>query len=325
MNLRSAGLILIVTLSASCDAPTDPARSAGSEQAAAAYLDTALRIAADHALRRHEIDWPELRHETALRAEGASDTEDTYPAIRFLLAALGDGHSAFLPRATGPAGAPRIRVTTERLNDRIGLVRLYGGPGGGGAAVAASIQAAIQAVDAPQVCSWILDLRHDRGGDLWPKLAGLGALLGNGVGGGFVDSDGHVRRWGYLDGAVGVEGDSPVLTLRPYRPHHAAPAVAVLLGPRTASSAEAVAGAFRGRPDTRSFGAPTAGLSTANQGFYLSDGALLVLTVARLQDRSGRTLEGPVHPDEAVPDGLGDPALARALTWLGGARPACSP
>jgi hypothetical protein len=53
-----------------------------------------------------------------------------------------------------------------------------------------------------------------------------------------------------------------------------------LTGPVTASSGEAIVVAFRGRPQTRSFGEPTDGVPTANDTFPLSDGALLVLTVA---------------------------------------------
>ncbi|MGV9658891.1 S41 family peptidase [Streptomyces koyangensis] len=59
------------------------------------------------------------------------------------------------------------------------------------------------------------------------------------------------------------------------------PPVAVLTGPRTASAGEAVAIAFRERPDTRTFGDPTSGVPTANAPYPLSDGALVVLTTAR--------------------------------------------
>jgi hypothetical protein len=62
----------------------------------------------------------------------------------------------------------------------------------------------------------------------------------------------------------------------------------------------AVAVAFRGRPNTRSFGKPTQGKSTANQGVPLKDGATLVVTVATFQDRRGNVYGGPIIPDEII-------------------------
>jgi hypothetical protein len=71
--------------------------------------------------------------------------------------------------------------------------------------------------------------------------------------------------------------------------------------------------AFVGRPATRSFGQPTAGFTTANSPVVLSDGAVLVLTAAHVQDRLARRYEGPMTPDEATaPDG----AEAAAMAWL---------
>jgi C-terminal processing protease CtpA/Prc len=85
--------------------------------------------------------------------------------------------------------------------------------------------------------------------------------------------------------------------------------------------------AFRGRPRTLSFGEPTAGLSSANQTFPLSDGAQLFLTTALLADRTGRAYGGSLVPDVPVataPEAPGrgrnvasrDAALAAALGWL---------
>lgn len=88
--------------------------------------------------------------------------------------------------------------------------------------------------------------------------------------------------------------------------------VAVLTGPRTASSGEAVAIAFRGRPDTRSFGLPTAGLSTANGTFPLPDGSMLLLTAAVDADRTGRKYRDKVDPDETIgADAVRPPVSAR--------------
>ena len=126
----------------------------------------------------------------------------------------------------------------------------------------------------------------------------------------------------HRDGQAGF-GDYTQLRVRsPYHVHAQVPA-AVLLGPATASSAEIVAVALRGRPETRSFGAPTRGLTAGNRIFTLADGASLVLTVAATSDSVGRVYAGPIEPDQPVasadsPRGNSavDETLAAASAWL---------
>lgn len=105
--------------------------------------------------------------------------------------------------------------------------------------------------------------------------------------------------------------------------HVEAPPVAVLVGPTTASSGEAVAIAFRGRSSTRLFGATTRGLTTANRVFPLSDGSLLNLTTAAFVDRLVTPYQNGVTPDELWngPPDVGKESLP--LNWLG-AQPACA-
>jgi hypothetical protein len=90
--------------------------------------------------------------------------------------------------------------------------------------------------------------------------------------------------------------------------------VAVLSDNGIASSGEATLIAFRQRPNTRSFGAPTCGLSTANRGFPLIDGALLNLTVSIMADRTRTPYGDSVVPDEVIVDPA--EAVRRAVEWL---------
>ena len=126
----------------------------------------------------------------------------------------------------------------------------------------------------------------------------------------------RVGVW-YRDGQAGFGEYVQLRVPVPYRPVAERP-VAVLLGPGTASSAEVLAVAFRGRPETRSFGAATRGVSAGNRTFALADGASLLLTVAATSDRDGQVFAGPVPPDEAVGrvGGTDDPVLSAAVDWL---------
>jgi hypothetical protein len=92
------------------------------------------------------------------------------------------------------------------------------------------------------------------------------------------------------------------------------PRVGVLIDCRVASSGEATAISFVGRPDTRFFGTPTRGLSTSNRGFALSDGATLVLTTSFMADRNLVKYGRPVMPDEII--GSPDEGTRRAIEWL---------
>ena len=112
------------------------------------------------------------------------------------------------------------------------------------------------------------------------------------------------------------------VSVAPYMLERNQPPVAVLIGSQTASSGEAIAVSFRGREQTRFFGEATAGLSTANKGFSLSDGARIVLTTATFADRTGKLYGGPIQPDEGVlsespePPVGEDPVVETATGWL---------
>src|SRR5262249_13638408 len=96
--------------------------------------------------------------------------------------------------------------------------------------------------------------------------------------------------------------------------------VAVLYGPRTVSSGEAVAVAFRGRPRTRAFGQSTGGVTTGNADSPLPDGGILFLTTTVYADRTGHEYGGKMDPDEAVPGAPNaasqDAVVDAATRWL---------
>jgi C-terminal processing protease CtpA/Prc len=98
--------------------------------------------------------------------------------------------------------------------------------------------------------------------------------------------------------------------------------IAVLTGPRTASSGEVVATAFRGLTHAKSFGLNTAGLSTANANFTLSDGSMIFLATSVYADRLENTYGGKLTPDYLIDFAYGqvgsedDPVLKHAIAWV---------
>lgn len=87
--------------------------------------------------------------------------------------------------------------------------------------------------------------------------------------------------------------------------------IALVAGPRTASSGEILALGFKGQDNVRVFGRPTAGATTANRSFRLANGGLLALTTSRILDRNGLHHAGPVIPDVDTAS-----PLPAARAWL---------
>jgi hypothetical protein len=149
---------------------------------------------------------------------------------------------------------------------------------------------------------------------MWPMIAGVGPVLGAGTAGYFVLPTGALQPWGYGAGGAYLNGNLVVAAAGAYELRRRDPRVAVLTDKRVASSGEAVAVAFRGRPNTRTLGTETCGVPTANSTFTLSDGGMLSLTTGLDADRTQNVYNAPLPPDEVITD---PSAVApRAIAWI---------
>ena len=285
-------------------------------------------------LKRHEIDWAAFRAHVLQKAQGAQTTADTYEAIRFAIGKLNDGHSFLVtPGGDGSgwvsASTPED-LTSRLLEGRFGYLLLPSFAGrdsfnpASAAAFAARVQEAVARQDSAGACGWVIDLRFNSGGNMWPMLAGVGEVLGAGEVGGFLGSGGSHVPWIYAWGSAGTPGNRAVTVDPTARLGQSQPPAAVLTSGKTSSAGEALVTAFRGRPSARAFGTATQGASTANQAIWLGDGAMLFLTVAIYADRVGQVYGGPLEPDVEIVGGAdspgqpldSDPVVASALRWL---------
>jgi carboxyl-terminal processing protease len=273
-------------------------------------LHSALNHVQKRALRGAEIDLRAFRDATLVSETRQEPAAAAYSKIRDLLALLGDRHSFALSPDEAQFRRTTGRATGNfeaRLIGDIGYLSVPGFIGTQPDSVRGfedSICNAIDSLSAGAEGGWVVDLRQNTGGNVWPMLRGLKPLLGRGNYGSFRDRDGNDEQWHLIadSGCKSVIGTEK--------------RVAVLYGPRTASSGEAVAVAFSSRPSTRSFGSPTAGLSTSNMSLDLPDGGALFLTHAISVDRAGREFPEGLVPDVTAGSGAGDQALEAALAWL---------
>jgi carboxyl-terminal processing protease len=286
------------------------------------FLRSFVDILQEYSVLRDSIDWPVLR--TAVMDAGAAATtiEETEPALALGLEILSDDHSwirlpdgSYLPYTPSfTCTGPTVTTPTDIPAD-IGYVRV--GAFSGGVAEAGAytsvIQTAMADQDDPGLTGWIVDLRGNGGGNMWPMLAALWPFLQATVGY-FVDPDDAWIEW-YVSGPYAYLGTTLVgEATNPYAPNLGSGRVAVLTDKRVASSGEATAVAFRGRPDTRTFGGETCGVPTGISAGPIGHGYTLGLAVVWMTDRDSTVYSAPLQPDEVIADPAA--ALARAIEWL---------
>jgi len=296
------------------------------------YLNSFFEIVDSKSLRRDSINLGEIKNRVFDQFKNAQSIADCYPAIVRTLTELGDHHSVFLPydqvkvwlsdtedNRSFQYGSGRL------LQNEIGYVLLPSFNSGSPRKMqlfADTLQRTIESLDKNKISGWIIDLRNNGGGNCWPMLAGIGPLLGEGTCGYFARRNGLGPTWKYINGII-YEGDEALVrVLDPYHLKKEFTRVAVLTGPMTASSGEVVVVSLIGRPNTKSFGEPTCGLSTGNQDFKLSDGSMLFLTTSVYADRNKHSYGGKIVPDEIVPFSKTqfrpdtDPVVKKAIEWL---------
>ncbi|WP_313456412.1 S41 family peptidase [Stenotrophomonas sp.] len=287
------------------------ARSASTGVSGIALYDEAMQVIADNAYYARQLpaDFRERWRPAATATPGEARS-----AIKQVLRALGDGHS-FLMDPARLANEPRVARASfvapqwEMLEPGIGYLAIPGIRAGDDALRVRyrdAVLDALRAGSAQGVHGWVVDLRDNGGGTMWPMLAGLEPLLRGQTPGYFQRPDGSRDAW--PNNTTKASATAPDLGQVP---------VAVLTSGRTGSSGEAMVVAFRGRAHTRSFGAPTFGVPTANTGHRLADGTVLQLTGSLFVDRNGKGDGKSLVPDEPVRElGVADRTRQAALEWL---------
>ncbi len=321
---------------------------------AGALLHEAIGVLSTKALGHERVDWKAVEKELGATIQREGDGERAYAAIHAAVGRLGDSHARFTP-ATSPATPAAPSVTAAQpfveqtgapaapahapiptwpegrmLADGAAYLVVPGcsAPTVGGLRDYARHAAAeLKRLDATTPKAWVIDLRLNNGGNIWPMLLGLRPLLGDGVLMTMVRGETIESQFGVDEGASWIQwpgreardvqlswgGDGPD-TIAPYKGR-----IAVLVGPWTMSSGESLAICFAGRENTRTFGEKTAGLTTVTNLFTLSDGSVLNLPVSRMGDRRGRAFSGSIEPMQTVafedwpdPD---DTAARAARAW----------
>lgn len=340
-------LALPLALTCACAAPAIAPHAAGAPlEDARSLLREAVGVLRTRPLGRERVDWDAFLAEYEPTLAPGAAPSSAHEAIALAVDRLADAHARFQPAAPlaqspaaepaptaapPPQAPPPIPALPEGhwREDRIAWLLLppcFRGDPASLQAYAAALHGTILELEQLRPRGWILDLRLDGGGNVWPMLLGLRPLLGDGACAGSVDGNG---RWtlSLTGAAVWLQSDRDAVPVEQMRlavaqdaPLARAAPIAVLTGPWTMSSGELVALAFAGDARARRFGEPTAGLTTATEPFPLFDGSTLILPTSWMTDRSGWAPRGSLAPQESVTWGdwprRDDAAVDRAAAWL---------
>ena len=266
-----------------------------------AYVRKAVRIMDKDGLFAEGPQWDAAKAEALAAAPATLD--EAREVVKTALKVAGGKHSFLQDASSVTENAtsqewPEPEVTA--LEDGIVMIKLppFSGNSAEGVKYAQTVLGALP----DEVQGAVIDLRDNRGGNMYPMIAAVHRFL----------PDGEILRfrtrkrtqWITLGYAVQVAGV-------PQQDRMECP-VAILTNEWTASSGEAVLICFRGLDGVRVFGVPTAGYASANQPFPLPDGSNLVLTTGCDVARTGEVF----CDDPLTPDVMTGTPLEDALAWM---------
>jgi carboxyl-terminal processing protease len=282
------------------------------------YIDEVIALLQNNSINKNKMNWEEFKNDIYRHAKNAKTIENTYQSISYAISKLDDRHSYFVAKIDSQDTSdlkPLPFLQDEIVPENIGYIRIGFCMGDKEQTnnYINSVTEKIIKQDKTNKKGWIVDLRGNFGGNMWPMLVAIGPILGEGILGYSFYPDSSFYTWNYKDGKIydenGVWGQSTnTYHLKSYTPY-----VAILTDNVTASSGEAVAIAFKGRDKTKSFGIQTFGVSTGNRLHTLSDGSRINLTECVFADRNKTKYGSSVNPDVKCDE---KETLAKAVSWI---------
>jgi hypothetical protein len=290
------------------------------------YINHLVKVVKKASVYKDSLDWKIMDKEIAGLLRGMSTPQDMKELSNYLLNKLrvaGDNHSLIYTKTEVDKAAQQNtdsrQPSGKLLDNRIGYVNVPGFSSTNDTAQvhwATLIQNIIKKLDTENsITGWVVDLRENTGGNMYPMIAGLGPLIGGGNLGHFITSDGRSKyAWFYKDGASGAGKSALVKVKDYYSLKNNDSKIAVLIGPMTSSSGEMTTVSFIGKPNAKLFGQPSGGYTTGNQGFKLKDGSELYLAASYISDRNHKKYLRKIEPDVWVSDK--DSVIQKASDWL---------
>lgn len=307
-------------------------------------LNKILDVTQKISIHTKNVDWKILTPQVkaALKTDAPNLFLALKPSIELLLDKLNDNHSHliynnsqrafridvknFRPTFSTAISAALInnqnKVKTEKISGNIGYILVPGNnvdlsdKANQEKVLGQEIRNALCQLSPADLKGIIVDLRLNTGGDMYPMIGGLGPLFGNGLAGSFIANGKTVSSWRIDDGNVnGLMLDNKCFPNKDIK-------IAVLIGGATASSGEATAISFIGKPNVKVIGENSAGYTSANMDIKIADNLYYLLASSYEADRTKKEYKDFVTPDILIKDGDNfkdlsqDKKVQKAVEWI---------
>ncbi|MFZ4262624.1 S41 family peptidase [Sphingobacterium sp. HJSM2_6] len=292
----------------------------------ASIAQEAIEKIKKNAIVSDSVDWKDLEQKLPLNLLGLHSEEHKVEAVQFILSYLrkaGDLHSHYYtkerfdnyrhkPVQLQNANNTLNFATGKMLPSQIAYVKV---PRFGSLhaeseqAYADTLNKIVLDLMKSGPKGWIVDLSENSGGNMYPMIAGLYALIGDGKVLSFENKQGSNSL--YMN-----KGQFGRVKLSKITEQIASQKIACLMSQMTASSGEMTLISLLGKPNTKSFGYPTAGLTSANSFVELSDGSALSLAGSYVRDRTDKIYRGSIQPDVLINAKTFEEVLAQLENWI---------
>ena len=275
------------------------------------YFKDFLKILKQNSINKGKINWDNFERKFLSKVEKCKTQEDLFKVLNECLRELKDKHSYFI-ESNKLSGLNKIKKNDKKkkfkskfINKKWGYLFIPEFSGFNSKEKSKSfsqeVQNAIEMIDNKNPEGWIIDLRENTGGNMWPMLCALGPFFSHKKIGSFIFPNNRKINW-YYDRGKSKEGTKVYAEIKSkgYELKEKGLPIAILIGPKTMSSVEAVAIAFHTQRNVRFFGQPTSGRTTCNRGFKLQDDSFLFLTTGNFMDREGKVFKNKIFPDRLI-------------------------
>jgi C-terminal processing protease CtpA/Prc len=294
------------------------------------------------------INWDSLQKQVYLKIDKANTIQDLKAAFETILNGLRDHHGKIINAKDYSYVAwftdnknrrnidnrlfddqiwkivndTALKFEYKQLKGNVAYLKIVGiGPNVDIQKEAEKIRLALIHLAKNKLNHWIIDLRYNGGGNMYPMVTGLGPLIGDGIVGKLVSaSKDTLFTWRIVDGNF-IYDVPDVLTLKNKPEFKTIPKVAVLTSRWTVSSGEVLATCFKGRPNTKFFGEETGGYTTNNNWEVINDQVILSISTGIYCDRNGIIYDKNIPVDFEIPFQVvneieKDKCLITAINWL---------
>jgi hypothetical protein len=308
--------------------------------------DTIFQLIKEQSMYRNNVGWDTITTQFYQRIDTATTTPNQFKAFRWLMKQMNDFHSQVLFEnqlyayyKSMPIGRedeltktyqqlqPRFGIMQARvLQNQYGYICIPGFNNNDSASVNNAIKqwrdTICKNINKP-VKGWIIDMRANMGGSMYPMMAALSFLIGDIKFTGSTNTNHLVENWWsikkgdvYFDNYAGTASGLHCMKEQTKAP------VVLLTSFYTVSSGEIVVTAFKQRRRTVQIGDTTGGLVTNNHWMPIGNDAVLNLSKGYYTDRKGKEYRAGIPPDivikadENFEELLKDKKVQAAIKWL---------